>query len=129
MRKIFKQDGSSLIEVIVSLLMVAVLLVLYASALNTVRQARKLRNENIAYHIANKEMESLRNISYASLPANGVINDALLSQLPSGAGTYTTGAYPGYANVKEIVVTVTWNDGLARQILLKSLSGIGGLNP
>jgi Tfp pilus assembly protein PilV len=124
-----KQKGTGLIEVIVCMFMVAVLLVLYASALSTVATTRKLRYENLAYHTATKQMETLRNTAYASLPSSGTISDSLLSQIPSGAGSFTVTSYPGYSNIKEIVVTVTWNDGLAKQVVLKTLAGTGGINP
>jgi hypothetical protein len=123
------QVGISLIEVVVSIFMIFVLVVFYASALNTVALNRKLRYENLAYHIANKQMETLRNTSYNSLPPNGVIVDTQLSQIPSGAGSFTVTDYPGYSGVKEIVVTVTWNDGINKQTELKTLAGLAGINP
>ena len=124
-----KQSGISLVEVIVSMFMLAVLLVFYVSALNIVALTRKLRYENLAYHVANKQMETLRNTAYDSLPASGSITDALLSQIPSGAGSFTTAAYPGYGGVKQIIVTVTWSDGISKEVELRTLSGTGGINP
>jgi len=124
-----KQSGFTLIEGVVSLFMIAVMLVLYSAALNTLTLTRKLRYENVAYHIANKQMETLRNTVFASLPTSGTISDALLSQIPSGAGDFTTSDYGSFSNVKEIVVTVTWNDGLAREVVLQTLAGSGGINP
>ncbi len=124
-----KQDGFSLIEVVISMLMIAVILVLYASALNLATLSRKLRYENLAYHTANKQMESLRAMSYGALPASANIVDPMLSQIPSGDGDYTVENYPGHANLKEIVVTITWNDGVAKSIVLRSLAGLGGINP
>jgi prepilin-type N-terminal cleavage/methylation domain-containing protein len=124
-----KQEGYSLIEVVICLFMIAVLLVLYASALNIVAITRKLRYENVAYHIANKQMEALRGISYADLPASGTISDSLLSEIPTGAGNFTVASYPAHNNMKEIIVTVTWTDPVSKQIVLKTLTGLGGINP
>ena len=118
----------SLVEVITSLFMISVLLVLYASALSTVAMTRKLRHENVAYHIAAKQMEALRNTGYSSLPATGSITDVLLAKIPSGTGSYTTAAYPGYMGMKEIIVTVTWVDPIAKSVILKTLAGTGGIN-
>ena len=123
------EDGLSLIEFAVSMFMIAVLLVLYASSLNTVLASKKLRMENVAYHVANKQMEDLRATAYASLPASGTITDPLLAQIPSGAGSFTVASYPGFTGMKQIIVTVTWNDGKAKQVVLKTLSGNGGINP
>jgi hypothetical protein len=105
------------------------LLAFYVSALNVVALTKKLRYENLAYHVANKQMESLRNIAVASLPSSGTISDSLLSQIPSGAGNFTVANYPGFGGTKEIVVTVTWNDGISKQVVVRSVAGSGGINP
>ena len=123
------QSGMSLIEVVISMFMIGVLLVFYAAALNTVALSRKTRNEDLVYHVANKQMEDLRNTPFSSLAASGSISDSQLSQIPSGSGNYTVSDYPGFTGMKEMVVTVNWNDGIARQVVLKSLAGNGGLNP
>ncbi len=119
----------TLIEVVISMFMLTTMVVFYAAALNTLAITKKQTYENTAYHVANKQMESLRNTSYASLSSSGTISDALLSQIPSGAGSYTVSNYSGYTGVKEIVVTVTWNDGQSKQVVLKTLTQSGGLNP
>ncbi len=125
-----KQAGMSLIEVVICLFILFVLLASYAAALNTVALTRLQRYENLAYHIANKQMETLRGTPLASLPASGSIVDSLLSQIPSGAGSYTVSNYVGYSNVKEIVVTVTWTTKNGnKQVVLKTLAGVGGINP
>jgi Tfp pilus assembly protein PilV len=123
------QSGYSLIEVVISLFMITVIVVLYASALNMVAISRRLRYENIAYHIATKQMETLRDITHDSLPTSGTISDPLLSQIPSGAGSFTVSDYAGYSNMKEMSVTVTWIDPVSKQVNLKSLSGTGVINP
>lgn len=124
-----RQSGMSLIEVIVTMFMISVLLVLYISALNIVATTKKLRFEDMAYHVASKQMEELRGMTLSSLPGSGTIIDAMLSQIPSGAGSYTVSNYPGFAGVKEMVVTVTWNDGQAKNYVLRTLAGTGGINP
>lgn len=123
------QAGMTLIEVVISMFMISVLLVFYISALNSVALTRKQTYRDIAYHAANKQMEVLRNTAYASLPPSGAISDSLLAQIPSGAGNYTVDAYPGFSGMKELVVTVTWNDGQAKSVVLKTLAGTGGINP
>ena len=119
----------SLIEVVISMFMIAVLFVFYTAALNTVALSKKLRFENLAYHVANKQMEVLRDTAFSSLPSSGTISDSQLSQIPSGAGSYTISSYPGYGGMKEIVVTVIWNDGIAKSVVLRTLAGSGGINP
>ncbi|MDP4001197.1 MAG: hypothetical protein Q8P83_03075 [bacterium] len=123
------QKGSSLIEVIISLFMITVLFILYISALNTVAITKKLRYENLAYHVANKQMEDLRGIDFASLPSSGTIIDTQLALIPQGSGTFTVADSGSYSGIKEVTVTVTWNDGVAKQVELKTLAGLGGINP
>lgn len=124
-----KQQGLSLIEVVISMAMIVVLFVLYMAAQNTVVHTKKLRYENLAYHAANKKMEELRATAFTSLPSSGTVSDSMLSQIPSGAGSFTVADHAGYSGLKEIVVTVTWNDGIAKSVVLRTLAGSGGINP
>jgi len=124
-----RQAGLSLIEVVISMFMLSVLLVFYASALNLVALSRRMRNENLAYHVANKQMETLRDTPLAALAASGSINDPMLTQLHSGTGNFTVADYPGFTGMKEMVVTVSWNDGANKSVVLKTLAGSGGINP
>ena len=109
--------------------LLTVLVVFYAAALNTVAHSRKMRYENLAYHIANKQMEVLRTTTFDSLPPSNSFADALLSQLPSSSANFTVTDHATYTGVKELVVTVGWNDGIARTVVLRTLAGSGGINP
>jgi prepilin-type N-terminal cleavage/methylation domain-containing protein len=123
------QSGVTLIEVVISMFLLSVLLSAYIAALNTVALSRKQRYADIAYHVANKQMETLRITPYASLPPSGTISDSLLTQIPSGSGSFTVSDYPGFAGMKEIVVTVNWNDGKGKSMAIKTLATNGGINP
>jgi prepilin-type N-terminal cleavage/methylation domain-containing protein len=123
------QSGMTFIEVLVSIFMIGALIVLYASLFNLTHYTKRMKNENIAYHVASKKMEELRAVPYASLPASAAFADAQLAQLPSSSADFTVGNYSTYTGVKELVVTVNWNDGRARTIQLRSLAGSGGINP
>ena len=124
-----RQLGMTLMEVVISLVFIAVVVVLYGAAMNTVTLSKKQRYENYAYHIANKQMEELRLTPFNSLPANGSIADPMLSNIPSGSGSFVVQDHAGYAGLKEIIVTVSWNDGSVKQVVIKTVAGLGGLNP
>lgn len=124
-----KKNGFTLVEVIVSMFIILILFDLLVIEINALKVSQKQRYENIAYHIANKKMESLRGTSFAGLPSSGNISDTQLTLIPSGAGTYAISDYAGYSGLKEFVVTVTWNDGANKSVVLKTLAGLGGLNP
>ncbi|MGE5298129.1 MAG: type IV pilus modification PilV family protein [Acidobacteriaceae bacterium] len=127
--KIGKQEGTSLIEVLILLFLIASMLVLYGAAVNTLTMSKRLRNENYAYHIANKQMEELREQNVTALPASGTITDPMLANIPSSSGDFTVTNHGVFTGLKELTVTVSWNDGRARQIQLKSVAGSGGINP
>jgi hypothetical protein len=123
------QKGISIIEVIVTMFMLAVILVFYVSALNLVALTKKLKREDYAYHIANKQMEALRNTPYANLPVSGTINDTMFSNLSSGSGSFTVTSYPSMMGLKEAVVTVTWVDTINKSIELRTVIGNSVINP
>lgn len=117
-------------EVIISMAALIALFALYTAALNTMTATKKLRYQNVAYHVANKKMEELRGTSFASLPGSGSISDTMLGQIPTGSGSFAVADYAGFTGLKEITVTVTWTEGgLAKQVQLKTLAGAGGINP
>ncbi len=123
------QGGFSLIEVIISMFILFVLFDLLIMEINLLKISQKQRYENIAYHIANQQMENLRATPFASLPSSGNISNAQLLQIPSGAGNYTVNDYSGYSGMKELVVTVIWNDTISKSVVIKTLAGSGGINP
>ncbi|HTL39257.1 MAG TPA: prepilin-type N-terminal cleavage/methylation domain-containing protein, partial [Methylomirabilota bacterium] len=125
LKSINSDSGMSLIEVVITMFLLSVLLVFYVAALNTVAISRKQRYEDIAYHVANTQMEILRNTPFASLPPSNTFSDSQLSLIPSGAANYTISDYSGFTGMKEIVVTVAWNDGTSKQVDLKTLAGSG----
>lgn len=121
--------GVSLVEVLIITFLVLILFDLCFMAVGALAISKKQRYEDIAYHVANKQMETLRATSFSSLPSSGSISDALLVQIPSGAGNFTVADYDGYAGLKELTVTVTWNDGASKSVVIKTLAGEGGINP
>ncbi len=125
-----RQRGSSLIEMIVVILIVLILFDLAILEAQSLILVRKQQYEDIAYHIANKEMESLRATSFDSLTnSSGSISDTQLNLIPSGSGTFTIADYSGYSDLKQLIVTVTWNDGSSKSVTLNTLALKGGLNP
>ena len=123
------QSGMSIVEVLVSIAIVGSLIVLYAAAFNVSTLSRTMRSENLAYHIASKRMEELRNMDYAALPASGTFSDPLMASLTSGAGSYTRANYSTYTGMQELVVTVTWFEGRSRSVQVRTIVGTGGINP
>ena len=132
------QAGLSLIEVLISMLLISVLFVLFQSALNSVILVRQTSKEDLAYHVASKEMEALRGVSYASLTnANSVTCTSdpgdpisqMLGQIQGSCVYSVTSDYGGMSGVKQITVTVSWTDRILKQVTVQTLAGSGGINP
>ena len=125
-----KEIGFTLIEVIISIAIILVLFSLVLMELNTLGIGRSQQYESVAYHIANKQMESLRAITFQDLPDSGNISDPNLAQIPSGSGNFTISDYSGYTGIKEIIVTVNWTvNNVVKSVVIKTLAGSGGINP
>lgn len=123
-----KQGGFSLLEVIITLLIIAVILSLYQAALGTVFVTRTAKDQETALLIANNKLEELRAGGYNNLPAGGSFNDAQLSLLPGGSASLTVTDYS--STTKQTLVNVQWLDpvGLKKSISITTLiTKYGGL--
>jgi prepilin-type N-terminal cleavage/methylation domain-containing protein len=121
------QIGFSIIELIISLFIVAVSLLIYQASLNAALLNKQTKYEDIALRIASSEVETLRAGGYAAVPSSGSFNHALLSTLPNGSGTLTVSAFN--AKTKEVVVSVSWkgNNGTKTINIDTLITEIGGL--
>lgn len=121
--------GFSLIECIVSILMVSIMLILLQAVIQNGVLARSAKNQGIALAIARNELETLRNIGYDNLPPSGSFADSLLDMLPAATTTRAVSDYN--AKTKQVTVHVIWKDpGLAASstVFLSTLiTKIGGL--
>lgn len=97
-----KEKGFSLVEVIIGMSLIAILFTILILEVNILDISRRQRYGDIAYHIANIQMESLRSTSFEELMESGTIVDDQLAQIPYGAGNYSVADYPGYEGVKKL---------------------------
>lgn len=103
-----RQKGFTLLEVIVSIAVIAGLFMLYTAAINNVFLSRTIKQKDVALRIASHKMEELRAGGYDSLPASGSFSDSNLSSLPSGTGSMTISDYN--TSTKQVQVTVSFED-------------------
>lgn len=121
--------GFSLIEVIIGLALVLVTLTIFGVALSTLPLTKTARNQNIAYHIAAKKIEELRDTTFVSLPSSGPFTDPGLADLPGSTADLTITDYEGSNKIKRAAVVVNWEEtGQARSVLLETLISENGLN-
>jgi prepilin-type N-terminal cleavage/methylation domain-containing protein len=122
-----KEAGFSIVEVVIALFILGIVMLVYASASNTLVLNRIAKHQQLAYRIAASELESLRSGGYGSLPASGSFSDSLLSNLPSGVGSLAVSTYD--PKTKQVVVTVTWTESSrpSQAVVLTTLVAEGGL--
>lgn len=128
-----RRAGFGLIEILLSVvLIIAIVTALFASS-GTFLIRRGSDLQSIASKIASKDIETLRGQSFSSLPAAGtytcVIVDTDLSKLGSGAcGDRTVANYTGDANIKQITVTIRWQQsGKSKSLVMDTLIYTNGL--
>ena len=122
-----KQNGFSTIESIFAILIIVIGLVAYTSSLNLVRGIKSAKFQDIAYHIASKQVENFRNTDFSSLPASAAISDSRLELLPDGAGSFTITNLN--SDLKQINVNVTWIElGNSKSVNLDTLIYVSGIN-
>src|SRR3989344_6457773 len=102
------QKGFSLLEVVVSIAIIAGLFMLYTAVISNIYLSRTVKQKDIALKIASHQIEGLRAAGYDLLPATGSFNDINLALLPSGSGTVTVTDYSD--QIKQVVVAVAWTD-------------------
>jgi prepilin-type N-terminal cleavage/methylation domain-containing protein len=117
-----KPLGFSLIEVLVSVAIIATLIVSVSLLMQRIPiDGREVRDQDVALRIARNEIEDLRALGYDALPASGPLTNTLLSALASSSAAVTVATWS--TKTKRVDVTVSWRGaGLAmRSIVLTTL--------
>ncbi len=122
--------GFTLIEVIIALALLMATIIIFSSVLSSIPLTKAARNQNLAYHIAAKKIEELRNTPFNSLPSSGSFSDPALNKLENASGALTVADYEGASDIKKVTVTVVWTDpvGPAKSVALETLMSKNGLN-
>jgi prepilin-type N-terminal cleavage/methylation domain-containing protein len=123
MNKFLKSNGFTLIEVLISLVILAISLLALAGLMTTTT-----RNNSFGGHmteaatLAQDKLEELRVMSWEDIPLNQTSSDSPFNRpgvLYDRRWTAVLGPNspaPPNDNDKRITVTVNWNDGIARSI-------------
>lgn len=121
-------NGYSLVEIIVSLGIVAVFFVLFQAAAGTTIINRNVKHQDIALRIAQTKIDALQALPYASLPASSAFSDPLLASLPAGSAVVSMADFN--AKMKQATVTVYWQEpggNTTHDVTLVTLIGEGGI--
>lgn len=101
-------SGFTLVEILLTLGIIAVALAVYTTTVYSVFLTRDAKHQEIAVRIANNELEGLRALGYAALPASGSFSDSQLSSLAGSSATVSVTDFN--AKTKKVTVTVSWQE-------------------
>lgn len=129
------QKGTSLVELLMVIVVVASVVLLLANLPNAFILISKSKHLSLARELMAKQIEDKRAISYINL-VNGTttILDTRLGMLPNGSGTVLVEdcnvlICTNAEHVKQVTVTVNWKEGSKNQTInLKTFIGEGGLD-
>lgn len=115
-----KQSGFTIIEVVVTLLIIGVTLLLYTVISNSITLNKYNRYKEVALRVAETSLQDLRTIDYNSLPASGPFTNAQIQTLPEGsANLEITEVSTG---LSKATVTVSWRSPSSNIMQAISLS-------
>jgi hypothetical protein len=78
--------------------------------------------QGVATRIASKEIEHLRDLDFANLPASGSFTDPDMAKLPAGSAIRTVSNYQSSAQIKQVNITVSWQiNGANRDVKMETL--------
>lgn len=125
-----KQDGFTIVELLVAIVVVGLMVVGVTSLFITIQTTqRKTRLLETATRAGEKKIEELRNVNYNSLETDSTID--FTAELPSSlpeprsANVAVSEPTPG---VKRVDVTITYRDGRAdKDVHLSSMIGVIGI--
>lgn len=124
------QDGFSLVELIVAIVVIGLLVVGVTSLYITIESTqRKTRLLETATRAGEKKIEELRNNHYNTLEANSVMTftNELPNTLPEPRSATVTVTEPT-AGIKRVDVSITYRDGRSnKEVALSSLIGVIGI--
>lgn len=106
------QPGISLIETLLFVLIVLAITTILLTTAGSFSKTLGVSLNTRAAKIASREIETLRNTPFASLPGSGAITDPELAKLPSGTATRTVVDYgsPPDPDIKLVTVTINWTE-------------------
>jgi hypothetical protein len=120
--------GFTVIEVIISLCLLAAMFVIYQLTFMILAANQTTNDQELALRIAESESVNLHGLGYDALPSSGSFSDSMLASLPSGAGNIVVTDLGN--NIKQAVITVTWNESRSKSnqaVTLTTLITEGGI--
>jgi len=131
MKKLKNQSGFTLVELLITIMVIGIASVGIASLFYTIQSTqRQARYQDTATRAAQRQVELLRSSSYNTLTTGEdiIFTSNLPSSLPSKKTGIVTVTEP-YTGVKRVDVSVTYIDNnKSNEVKLSSLIGVIGLS-
>lgn len=122
------RSGFSLVEILLSIFLILALISVLLTTSASYYQTHRSNLQQLAMSIASKQMETLRNTAFASLPPSGSFADSDLSRLPQSTATRTITNYQSNTKIKLATITVSWTEsGVTKNAKLETLISETGL--
>ena len=120
--------GFSLVEILLSIFIIIALISVLLTTSASYYQTHRSNLQQLAMSIASKQMETLRNTAFASLPSSGSFTDSDLSKLPQGTATQTLTNYQSSTKIKLVTIKVSWTESqVTKNAQLETLISETGL--
>lgn len=121
-------SGLSLVEIIVTIGLIAMTLLSYFMVLKTTALTRLSQRQTLAYQIALKKVEELKSLPLSALPASGFFSDTALSALPQASANLIIGDYAGSTQIKEVEIIIIWQEANGqKEVKINTLLTEGGI--
>lgn len=129
------KNGFSLVEILLVIAGIGFLIILMAALPNSVNLITHSKYQSLAREIAAKQIETVREQSYANLAlGTEELSDQRINLLPAGSGVKAVeDCDPAICTqselVKKVTVSINWiQEGSTKQIKLVTFVSDGGLN-
>ena len=110
-----RRPGFSLVEILLTLFFAAVLITILLTSTTTLTTGRRSNLQAIATKIATRDIETLRQTDFNSLPSDTgstCLQDyaAELAKLPNSCHTRQVVNFQSDPDIKQFTITLTWHD-------------------
>lgn len=132
--KQLSDQGSSLIESLLVVVMVGIIIILLANLPNAFSLINKSKHVSLAREIIAKQMEDKRSVGFTNLANdNSPILDSRINLLPKGEGNVVVeDCNPDICTneeaIKVVTITVNWQENKPQTISSTTFIGEGGID-
>jgi prepilin-type N-terminal cleavage/methylation domain-containing protein len=122
MSPVQNKKGSTLIEVLISIAILAITFVIFQATINAVFLNRESQHRELALRAAQTEIDNLRSVSFANIPTSSSFSNSMLNSLPQSQAIRTVTTIN--STTKQLGITVSWREPTANNTSTVNLTTI-----